>query len=149
MEEHLAALAVDGLVETCPGVRSLVIGIDQRRLPLSSLLAILEESEAGMEPADGLTLRTRVVHLPLAFNDRWTRDAIDNATRAACAPRRPTSPPTSTSWPPTTVRGWRSGAGGWPGKPRALGSGCPISWLSTLTVNYLTIDINKHILHTT
>lgn len=30
-----------------------------------------------MQPADGIRLPYRVVHLPLAFNERWTHDSIN------------------------------------------------------------------------
>lgn len=30
-----------------------------------------------MQPADGVKLPYRVLHLPLAFNERWTHDAIN------------------------------------------------------------------------
>jgi hypothetical protein len=29
-----------------------------------------------MKPADAVRLPYRVLHLPMAFNERWTRDAI-------------------------------------------------------------------------
>lgn len=38
---------------------------------------IIEAAEARMQPADGIRLPYRVVHLPLAFNERWTHDAIN------------------------------------------------------------------------
>ena len=46
IEQYLAAKKIDGLIETSPGVRSVVIEYDQRRLPLPKLL----EVRAGAQP---------------------------------------------------------------------------------------------------
>ncbi len=35
-----------------------------------------------MRPADGVKLPYRVLHLPLAFNERWTHDAISRYMRS-------------------------------------------------------------------
>lgn len=40
LEQHLAGMKLDGLVETSPGVRSVMIEYDQRRLPLPKLLEV-------------------------------------------------------------------------------------------------------------
>ncbi len=40
LEQYLAARKVEGLIETSPGVRSVVIEYDQRRLPLPKLLEV-------------------------------------------------------------------------------------------------------------
>ena len=40
MERHLAGLQLAGLVETSPGVRSVLIEYDQRALPLPRLLEV-------------------------------------------------------------------------------------------------------------
>ncbi len=50
VEQYLAAKGVDGLIETSPGVRSVMIEYDQRRLPLSKLLAV----RRAAPPAPGL-----------------------------------------------------------------------------------------------
>lgn len=38
IEHYLAEKKIDGLIETSPGVRSVMIEYDQRRLPLAKLL---------------------------------------------------------------------------------------------------------------
>jgi hypothetical protein len=40
------------------------------------VLQIIDEAEATMKPADDVSLPYRVLHLPLAFNEKWTQDAI-------------------------------------------------------------------------
>jgi urea carboxylase len=82
VEAWLAAQGVDGLLETSPGVRSVMIEYDTARLPLSALIALLDRAEAELPPASEATIRSRVVRLPLAFDDRWTRDAIAKYARS-------------------------------------------------------------------
>jgi hypothetical protein len=48
LEAHLGRLARPGLLETSPGVRSVTIEYDQRRLPLAELLRLLEEADARL-----------------------------------------------------------------------------------------------------
>lgn len=62
-----------------------MIEYDQRRLPLSKLLAVIDEAESSMKPADDMQLAHRVLHLPLAFNDKWTREAIGRYMRSGRA----------------------------------------------------------------
>ena len=38
---------------------------------------ILDDAEEQMESADAMHLPHRIVHLPLAFNEKWTHDAIN------------------------------------------------------------------------
>jgi allophanate hydrolase subunit 1 len=62
-----------------------MIEYDQRRLPLSQLLAVIDEAERSMKPADDVQLAHRVLHLPMAFNDEWTREAIGRYMRSGRA----------------------------------------------------------------
>lgn len=88
IEQYLAALNIDGLVETSPGVRSVMIEYDQRRLPLSKLLQILDDAEKHMVSAEEVRLPHRIVHLPMAFNEKWTHEAINRYMRSV----RPEAP---------------------------------------------------------
>lgn len=69
-------LQVEGLVETCPGVRSVMVEYDPNELGLSKLLKILERADAALRPPEG-SLPSRVIKLPMAFGDHWTRAAIE------------------------------------------------------------------------
>jgi urea carboxylase len=88
LEDALAAAGIDGLIETSPGVRSVMIEYDQTRLPLAELLKVLEATDAALVNADDVSIPSRVVHLPMAFDDRWTREAIAKYTRSV----RPEAP---------------------------------------------------------
>ena len=85
VEDWLASASVPGLIETSPGVRSVMIEYDQRVLPLSELIELIKRAEAEMVPATEVKLPTRIMHLPLAFDDRWNKEAISRYTRSARA----------------------------------------------------------------
>ncbi|AFT69024.1 Urea amidolyase [Alloalcanivorax dieselolei B5] len=74
--ESLKSTPVDGILELSPGVRSLQVHYDSRRLHQKDLVAALLEREAAIGSVDDLVVPTRVVHLPLAFEDSATLDAV-------------------------------------------------------------------------
>ncbi|GAB3675800.1 urea carboxylase [Salinisphaera aquimarina] len=67
---------VAGVVELSPGVRSLQVNYDSRRIHQRDLVAALLEVEANLPEVDDLKLPTRVLHLPMAFEDDATLDAV-------------------------------------------------------------------------
>ena len=76
LQDWLSSKQISGLIETSPGVRSLMIEYDARILDLDKLLNIIFCAEKELEPANRLVIPSRIIYLPLAFNDRWTKDAI-------------------------------------------------------------------------
>ncbi|KAL3134817.1 hypothetical protein ABBQ32_007791 [Trebouxia sp. C0010 RCD-2024] len=82
LEKYLANQKVEGLVETSPGVRSCMIEYDLRVLPLTSLLKTLLDAEQHLPKAGDVVLPVRVLHLPMAFNERWTHGAIQKYMRS-------------------------------------------------------------------
>jgi pyruvate/oxaloacetate carboxyltransferase/allophanate hydrolase subunit 1/biotin carboxyl carrier protein len=77
LEEFLRKNKISGLIDTIPGVRSLLIYYDNRKLPLNDLMRILTSAEDELPKVDELKLKSRVFTLPLAFQDKWNRQAID------------------------------------------------------------------------
>jgi hypothetical protein len=78
--QHLPAtlcLQLPGFIEASPGVRSLMVEYDMRVLTPAALLAALAGLDAGLPDPHTLTLPSRVLHLPLAFDDSGTRGAIE------------------------------------------------------------------------
>ncbi|GCB01981.1 urea carboxylase [Sulfuriferula multivorans] len=74
--EALKANPVDGILELSPGVRSLQIHYDSRTLHQTALLDTLCALEAQLPPARSMRVSSRIVHLPLAFEDSATLDAV-------------------------------------------------------------------------
>ncbi|HMO30504.1 urea carboxylase [Enterovirga sp.] len=60
---------VPGLIDLTPGIRSLQIHYDGTALTRSRLLGLLGEIEASLPPAQDVRVPSRIVHLPLSWND--------------------------------------------------------------------------------
>lgn len=82
LQKELAHAEVEGLVETGPGVRSVMVEYDPNVLGLSKLLGIIERADAVLQPLES-SLPTRIIKLPIAFDDRCTRGAIDRYMRSS------------------------------------------------------------------
>ncbi|MFI9410585.1 5-oxoprolinase/urea amidolyase family protein [Nocardia gamkensis] len=76
LHQHLLAAGVRGVTELTPGIRSLQIRVDPHVLPVPALLGLLAETEARLPAAGQLVVPSRVVHLPLSWDDPSTREAI-------------------------------------------------------------------------
>jgi urea carboxylase len=74
VDDALRAEPVDGLVETAPGFRSILLSYEPARLPPAELVdhldRIHDELEAGSE------IPSRLVNLPIAFDDSESRRAV-------------------------------------------------------------------------
>ena len=75
--QWIAASGLPGIVDLTPGIRSLQIHYDNRRLPLRTLLDALRQAEDALPPAEAMELPTRIVNLPLSWDDPATRLAIE------------------------------------------------------------------------
>ncbi|AJE82204.1 urea amidolyase [Streptomyces albus] len=73
---HLSAHRPAGLVDMTPGARSLHLHTDPDALPLRTLLGLLREAEEALPATGGLTVPSREVHLPLAWDDPTVDEAI-------------------------------------------------------------------------
>ena len=74
--ESLKTTPVVGIAELAPGVRSLQIRYDSRVIHQQDLIAALLERESQLPPISTLQVPSRVVHLPMAFEDSATLDAV-------------------------------------------------------------------------
>jgi urea carboxylase len=72
----LEAQALPGIIDLTPGIRSLQIHYDSRILPLETLLALARQEEATLPPIEEMAVPSRIVHLPLSWDDEATRLAI-------------------------------------------------------------------------
>jgi len=81
LAEWLVTNAVRGIVETTPGIRSLQIHYDAGLLPLTRLLDLLQRAETELPDTRSLQVPTRVVHLPLSWDDEATQLAIKKYTQ--------------------------------------------------------------------
>jgi len=74
--QALEARAIDGIIDLTPGIRSLQIHYQPQALPLDILLAVVADLWDGVCAADDLTVPSRVVHLPLSWDDPACQLAI-------------------------------------------------------------------------
>nr|WP_280315355.1 5-oxoprolinase/urea amidolyase family protein [Nocardia abscessus] len=85
LHQHLLAAGTRGVTELTPGIRSLQIRVDPHVLPVPALLDLLAEAEAQLPASDRLVVPSRVVHLPLCWDDPSTREAITRYMRGVRA----------------------------------------------------------------
>ena len=74
--EALQAQKIRGIVDLTPGIRSLQVHYDSAHLSLASLMEILLYTETVLPAIEAMEVPTRIVHLPLAWNDSQTQLAI-------------------------------------------------------------------------
>jgi urea carboxylase len=65
-----------GLLDLTPGIRSLQVHFDSRLLPLERLMETLLDAEVHLPSLDAMEVPTRIVHLPLSWEDESTLLAI-------------------------------------------------------------------------
>lgn len=68
--------SIAGIVDLTPGIRSLQVHYD-RRLPLDELMRILAQAEAELPAIEDMEVPTRIVYLPLSWDDPSTQLAIE------------------------------------------------------------------------
>lgn len=68
---------VVGVLNLTPGIRSLQIHYDSLVLPVDQLLALLKSAENQLPAIEEMEVPTRIVHLPLSWDDAATRLAIE------------------------------------------------------------------------
>lgn len=73
--EAIRAVALP-IEELSPGVRSLQIRFDSRRILQHDLMQQLQSLDAALPDVETLTVPSRIVHLPMAFEDSATLGAV-------------------------------------------------------------------------
>jgi urea carboxylase len=92
--EWLEAKHVPGIIDLTPGIRSLQIHYESRTLPLNDLMDTLLHAESELPDIDEIEVPSRIVHLPLSWDDPSTRLAIDKYMQTV----RPDAP-----WCPSNI----------------------------------------------
>jgi urea carboxylase len=76
---------IAGVLELSPGVRSLQIKYDGLVIPQSQLIAQLLQLEEEMGDLSQLKIPSRIVHLPMAFEDSATLGAVERYQESVCS----------------------------------------------------------------
>jgi urea carboxylase len=77
LDAELKKAQLPGIIDITEGVRSLQIHYDARKLSREALLAALEECEKRIPDLDDIVVPSRIVHLPLSWEDPATLLAIE------------------------------------------------------------------------
>jgi urea carboxylase len=92
--QAFSARRLPGVIDLTPGIRSLQVHYDDARLPRERLLEELAAAEAELPRTDDIEVPSRVVHLPLSWDDPATQLAIRKYTQSV----RPDAP-----WCPSNI----------------------------------------------
>ncbi len=92
--EWMQANQLPGVLDLTPGMRSLQIHYDSRILPLQELLSTLIGAERELPTIEDMEVPTRIVHLPLSWEDESTLLAIQKYMQSV----RPDAP-----WCPSNI----------------------------------------------
>jgi urea carboxylase len=69
LAESVGKAKLPGLIDLTPGIRSLQIHYDSAVLSRRRLLEVLQALERDLPPVDAMKVPSRIVHLPLSWND--------------------------------------------------------------------------------
>ncbi|WP_241626189.1 urea carboxylase [Rosenbergiella epipactidis] len=83
--EALHDAAIEGIEELSPGVRSLQIRYDSLRLTQQALMARLLKIEDELGDVTQLKVPSRIIWLPMAFEDSATLAAVERYQETVCA----------------------------------------------------------------
>jgi len=75
--QWLEKQVITGVIDLTPGIRSLQVHYDSRRLPVDQLMTILARAEKELPAIEEMEVPTRIVYLPLSWDDKATQLAID------------------------------------------------------------------------
>ncbi len=75
--QAVAGLRLPGLIDLTPGIRSLQIHFDSRVLDPEDLLRQVADLESGLPAVDDLEIPSRVLHLPLSWDDEAIHRVIE------------------------------------------------------------------------
>jgi urea carboxylase len=83
--EALQTEALPGVIDLTPGVRSLQVHFDPRHCSRSHILDTLLRLEESLPPIEELEVASRIVHLPLSWDDPATQLAIERYAQSVRA----------------------------------------------------------------
>jgi urea carboxylase len=82
------------VIELSPGVRSLQVNYDSRVISPEKLIEILVKAESALPPVESLTVPTRIVRMPLSYDDPAIHTVIEKYIQGV----RPKAP-----WLPSNI----------------------------------------------
>jgi urea carboxylase len=92
--DWVRAQKVDGIIDLTPGIRSLQLHYDSKLVSQTKLLELLKKGEQELPSIEDMEVPSRIVHLPLSWDDPSTQLAIDKYMQSV----RPDAP-----WCPSNI----------------------------------------------
>ncbi len=92
--EWIRSQGIDGILDLTPGIRSLQVQYDSQAITQAQLVERLLAAEAALPAVEDMEVPSRIVHLPLSWDDEATRLAIDKYMQSV----RPDAP-----WCPSNI----------------------------------------------
>jgi allophanate hydrolase subunit 1 len=77
LDDALGAHPLEGVIETAPGFRSTLVTFDPARVGTGDVLDHLHGLYLGLRPESEMVIPSRLVHLPVAFDDAQSRAAVE------------------------------------------------------------------------
>jgi urea carboxylase len=75
--QWLETHGIKGIIDLTPGIRSLQVHYESLTLSVNKLIDILQQAERELPAIDEMEVPTRIVHLPLSWDDAATQLAIE------------------------------------------------------------------------
>jgi urea carboxylase len=82
VDTAVSAQKPDGLIETAPGFRSMLVRYDALRLSTADLLAHLSRVHESIPAEREIEIASRLITLPIAFDDSQSRAAVERYVRS-------------------------------------------------------------------
>ena len=76
VHEWMKEQAIHGIIDLTPGIRSLQVHFDPSIMSRDALWKTIRAGIASLPPLEQIEVPTRIVHLPLSWDDPSTREAI-------------------------------------------------------------------------
>ncbi len=83
--QALEAQRLAAIIDLTPGIRSLQVHYDSRAMSQARLLELVLNTQARLPALEDLEVPSRIVHLPLSWDDPATRLAIEKYTQSVRA----------------------------------------------------------------
>lgn len=77
IDAKIREAAPKGFIETLPGIRTNMIHFDPEQLDVMELIDMIKGFEEDLEDVDHIVMPSRVIHLPIAFEDSETKKAVE------------------------------------------------------------------------
>lgn len=77
VDSAIKAKNVKGLIETVPGLRTNMFHFDPLEITAQELIEVIKETEESFKGIDDVVVESRLIKLPIAFEDSETKKAVE------------------------------------------------------------------------